>query len=94
VGVFEFIVALVLISTAGKVVGQRFARERPRGEIPQVGPAEIERIRETIDDLSGRVMLLEEERDFYKELLESPERQRAILPPRTDHGPSSGDGTP
>jgi hypothetical protein len=93
VGVFEFIIVLVIISTAGKVVGQRFSRESPRTDSPQIGPGQIEQIRETIDDLSSRVMLLEEERDFYKELLESPERQRAILPPRP-HGSSDPDGTP
>ncbi len=91
-GVFEFVVVLVLISTVGKVAAQRFAREKPRGDSPQVGPGEIERIRETIDELSGRVMRLEEERDFYKELLESPERQRELLPPRPT-GSTGADGT-
>jgi hypothetical protein len=92
VGVFEFIIVLVIISTAGKVLGQRFPREAPPSGPPQIGPGDIEQIRETIDDLSGRLVRLEEERDFYKELLESPERQRAVLPPRS-RGSSDPDGT-
>jgi hypothetical protein len=93
VGVFEFIIVLVIISTAGKVVGQRFSRESPRADSPQIGTGEIDQIRETIDDLSGRVVRLEEERDFYKELLESPERQRELLPPRPP-GSADPDGRP
>lgn len=85
-GVFEFIVVLVLISTAGKVVSRRLDREKPRGASDQVEPGEVERIRETLDDLNGRVVRLEEERDFYKELLESPEKRRELQRPRMDDG--------
>ena len=89
-GVFEFIIVLVLISTAGKVVSRRFPREEPTGVPPQLGPGEIEGIRGTIDDLNDRVVRLEEERDFYKELLDAPERQRKLQPPDAAGGSSAG----
>lgn len=34
-----------------------------------------------VDDLGGRLARLEEERDFYKELLDSPRKRDAISPP-------------
>ena len=88
-GVFEFIVVLVIVGTAGKVVSQRFGREQPRGHIPD--SRDFEGIRETLDDLTGRVVRLEEERDFYKDLLESPERQRDALPSGGDASLSETD---
>ena len=43
----------------------------------QVDTEELHRLRETLGDLSGRVERLEQERDFYKDLLEPlPERPR------------------
>ncbi len=85
-GVFEFVIALVLISTVGKVLSQRLPRERPRGGAPQIPPAEMEGIRDAIEELSARVIRLEEERDFYRQLLEAPERQKGIGPPGSDLG--------
>ncbi len=81
VGVFEFIIILVVISTAGKVMKDRRPRREPRGDLPQGARAELERIRDTVDDLGGRLARLEEERDFYKDLLDSPARRDAISPP-------------
>ena len=80
-GVFEFIIILVVISTVGKVMSDRLPRRNPRGDLPQGGHAELERIRDTVDNLGGRLTRLEEERDFYKELLDSPRRRDAISPP-------------
>lgn len=80
-GVFEFIIILVLISTAGKVLSQRSRRIEPRQESPRLAPGEVESIREAVEDLNGRVVRLEEERDFYKALLESPDRQRELPSP-------------
>ena len=77
-GVFEMVVLIVLISTVGKILGRRSQRIEPRGDAPKLGPGEMEGIRESLDDLSGRIMRLEEERDFYKDLLESPDRQRGL----------------
>lgn len=70
-----------LISTVGKVlIDRRPSRELP-GESSQVGSGESERTRDAIDDLSDRVERLEAERDFYKELLDSPGARREIRPP-------------
>ena len=80
-GVFEFIIVLVLISTAGKVVSRRQARLELPGKTPSGEPGELERIRDAMDDMSGRLQRLEEERDFYKDLLDAPGRRRAIPPP-------------
>ena len=80
-GVFEFIIILVIISTVGKVMKDRRPRRPPRGDLAPGGRAELERIRDTVDDLGGRLARLEEERDFYKELLDSPRRRDAISPP-------------
>jgi hypothetical protein len=46
-----------------------------------VDTEELHRISETITDLSGRVERLEEERDFYKDLLEPPSSSRQLPPP-------------
>lgn len=90
-GVFEFIIALVVISTIGKVLTDRLPRGKPQAQPPSLPPGEVERIHEALEDLSGRLMRLEEERDFYRELLEAPERGREGLPPgRGQH--SSGTG--
>ncbi len=80
-GVFEFIIILVVISMVGRVISRRRPRRDPQGELPQGGRAELERLRDTVDDLGGRLARLEEERDFYKELLDSPRRRDAISPP-------------
>ena len=88
---FQFVIALVGIITAGgivttivKTIGKVFARP-PRPKLtagpPQAGSAEFEGLREAIDHVSGRVAHLEEERDFYKDLLEPPGARGAIRPP-------------
>ena len=77
-GVFEFVITLVLISTVGRIIA---ARRRPLplpGESLRVDTEDLLRVRETIADLSTRMERLEEERDFYKDLLEPP-RDRPTL---------------
>lgn len=81
VGVFEFVIALVLISTLGRVLSRRFPRRQPQGELPPGQRAELDGIRDAMHDLSGRLQRLEEERDFYKDLLEAPGGRREISPP-------------
>ena len=85
-GVFEFIIALVVISTVGKVV-------RHRREIPpmdkstsQIGPGAFEGLRDTVDEMNTRLERIEEERNFYRDLLESPQRPRGIPAPVRDVG--------
>lgn len=72
---------MVLISTIGKVLTrERAPRELPPGT-PRSGRGDLEGVRETIDNLSVRLERLEEERDFYRDLLESPKRPREIPSP-------------
>jgi sensor histidine kinase YesM len=80
VGFFSFIITLVLISTAAKIIERRRRPTLP-GESVQVDTEELHRIAETITDLSERVERLEEERDFYKDLLEPPSSSRELPPP-------------
>ena len=79
-GFFAFIITLVLISTAAKIIERRRRPTLP-GESVQVDTEELHRIAETITDLSERVERLEEERDFYKDLLEPPSSSRKLPPP-------------
>ena len=72
---------MVVISTVGKVLSRRRPIRELKGDSSQGGSKELEGFREAIDDLSGRVMRLEEERDFYRDLLDSPERPPQIRPP-------------
>ena len=92
-GVFEFIILLVIISTVGKVLTERRSRvELQNDQVPQIGPGEIDGLRDAMDDLSGRLVRLEEERDFYKNLLESPRRSE-LSPSPPSEDPSSGSTT-
>ena len=85
---FEFVIVLVLISTVGKVLSRRRPPRELRGDSPQGGRGELEGIREAIDQLSGRLGRLEEERDFYKDLLDSPDTRRRIRPSDAEEGGS------
>ena len=84
-GVFEFVITLVLISTVGRIISRRRRRPLPLpGESFQVDTEELRRIGDTISDLSGRVERLEEERDFYKDLLEPPSGSRKLPLPDSE----------
>jgi hypothetical protein len=87
-GVFEFIIALVLITTIGKVLSER--RAAPRIQPPASPPrsAEIVHLRESVTQLSARLERLEEERDFYRQLLESPKRDGSLPRPPGSEGTS------
>ena len=78
-GVVEFVLVVIIATTVGKVVQLRMARARRDDSLPS-GTDELLRVRDTMADLSGRLERLEEERDFYKALLE-PEVARRELPP-------------
>ena len=92
-GVFEFVILLVLISTVGKVLSDRRPRRELKGSSPELGRGELEGIREAMDDLSERLGRLEEERDFYRNLLEAPERPREIRPPEVEEAGSDLEAT-
>ncbi len=82
-GVFEFIIALVLISTVGRIFAVRRRAPLPR-ESFQLDAEELHRVRDTIADLSTRMERLEEERDFYKDLLEPPPGRDTLPPPDSE----------
>lgn len=82
-GVFEFVIVLVVVSTIGKVVTDYNDRRAlpPPSSAP---PEEIEALREAVADLGTRLHRLEEERDFYKELLEASPERKALEAPNTE----------
>lgn len=83
-GVFVFVILLVLISTVGKVI---LARSHRPHLPPGMRPQDIQQLNETVSDLSTRLSKLEEERDFYQALLESPERKTLRRPPSDEGDP-------
>ena len=90
-GVFEFIIVLVLISTGGKVLSDLGRRRQPAA-LPPGSKEELDRLRESMDDMSGRILRLEEERDFYRKLLESPDA-RGGIPSKSLGGEEIGDAS-
>lgn len=97
------LVTIVLILTVGGVVLLRplskrlgellevMARERER---PGVG-RELERVREVLETMNGRLALLEERQDFTDALLADPDRRRLPIGPAQDDdggGPPGGGG--
>ncbi len=77
-----------LISTIGKASGRPSAPRELPSVSSQGGSEDPARIRDSIDDLSARVERLEEERDFYKDLLESTGARREISPPAVEEDAS------
>ena len=85
-GVFEFVIALVLISTVGKVARDRREIRTMDKSTSQIGPGALEGLRDTVEEMNTRLRRIEEERDFYRDLLESPQRPHAIPAPVRDVG--------
>lgn len=82
--VFEFVIAIIALSTLGKLASEWIKRSQAA---PSLGGGKGESLEAAIDDLSRRLTLLEEERDFYRDLLEAPEPRREIRSPRpTEEG--------
>jgi len=86
IGVFEFIVLVVLISTIGKVLTARQSRRELPGAKPQ--PEEILQLNDAVGELNARLEKLEEERDFYRALLEPPDRGGTAPPPTPPASPN------
>jgi hypothetical protein len=82
-GPFEFVIAILVLRTVAKIIERRWRPAPLPGESVQVDSEELHRIGDTITDLSGRVERLEEERDFYKDLLEPPSDSRELPPPES-----------
>jgi len=79
-GVFEFLAVMVVVSTIGKVV-TAFGDRRALPPAAASSSDEVEALREAVGDLGTRLHRLEEERDFYKDLLEAPPTPRSIQAP-------------
>lgn len=70
--VFAFVVVLVVVSTIGKVATEFAANQRlPPGVT--ASSEDVEMLRDAVADMSTRLHKLEEERDFYRQLLEAPD---------------------
>ena len=84
-GVFEFIIVLVTVSTIGKVVTDRNeTRALLKNRRPDPNP-DLQALIDTVEDMNTRLARVEEERDFYKRLLEAPAKdddsgQPGLLP--------------
>lgn len=74
-GVFEFILLIVLISTVGKVLEARGDRMAKTALPPA---PDVQHLEEVMGEMSSRLARLEEERDFYRALLEPPEIPRRV----------------
>ncbi len=79
-----FVVALaafvfVVITVRVVVVESIHRRARQEGDLPP-GGGELDGLRDAIERATVRLDRLEEERDFYKDLLDLPETRRAISP--------------
>ena len=83
--VFEFVLAIVLISTVGKIIQERVKRvPPPPSQAPPLPPAEVQELRDTLEGMDERLARLEEERDFYRALLDDPRRKEGLPPPPGD----------
>lgn len=72
VSVFGFVIILVALSTIGKVMSEFAANQR----LPPGSPSssnDVELLRDAVADMGTRLHKLEEERDFYRQLLEAPD---------------------
>ena len=87
-GVFAMVVIVVAIVTIGKVITER----RAGPFLLPAGPPQSEEIlllQESIGQLGVRLEKLEEERDFYRALLDPPDKKAAIPPTSGTPAPSS-----
>ena len=63
-------------------------RSRAHRQLEGDSPQSDEDMRDAIDGVIGRLERLEEERDFYKDLLDSPQPRRELQPPAVEEDPS------
>jgi hypothetical protein len=88
---FQFVIALVAILTIGTIggkivgiIGRAFDKPKPPPQLKAEStrdPDEAEAILGAIGEVMSRVERLEEERDFYRKLLESSGARKEIQPP-------------
>ncbi len=82
---FVFVIALVAVISAGRTLRAVLVETIRRRPLPEgdarEGGVEIEGYRETMEGVMSRLERLEEERDFYRELLDAPAVPEKIPPP-------------
>ena len=69
-----------MITTIGKVVSDVAGARRFPPPNGHPAPPEIHELRDALSDVSTRLHKLEEERDFYRALLEAPKDSRETAP--------------
>ena len=94
---FIFAIALVAIISVGRTVRAVAvesirSRRQLQGDSPP-GGGEIVGVREAMDGMLARLDRLEEERDFYKDLLDAPGARREIPPSAGEDAAESGPST-
>ncbi len=85
-----FVLAVITVRVV--VVESISRRARLEGDLPP-GGGELDALRDAIEGATVRLDRLEEERDFYNDLLDLPETRRAISPSAVeedaaDNGPA------
>ena len=78
-GVFEFVLLIVLITTIGKVVEARSDRGTADKTLQPASP-DVQHLEEMLGSMNDRLARLEEERDFYRALLEPPDEGTLRVP--------------
>ena len=79
-GVFEFLTVMVVVTTIGKVATS-FADRRALPPADASTSDDVEQLRAVVGDFDTRLHRLEEERDFYKELLDAQPKARSLKAP-------------
>ena len=67
--------------SVSRIVRTVVGRPRLPSEPARDNSGELEELRTTLDNVMGRVERLEEEREFFKDLLDAPRSGREIGPP-------------
>jgi len=88
------IVSIITVGRTTRALLLEAARRKTRRELggdSSDGNAHLVALSEAMDGVMSRLERLEEERDFYKDLLDSPETRGEIPPPKrtdaSDRGP-------
>ena len=87
-------VAIISVGRTVRAVIVESIRRRPLPELEgdsSQSAGELSGIREALEGVIDRLDRMEEERDFYKELLDSPGTRREISPPPVEEDASNHD---
>lgn len=79
-GLWEFLAIAAIASTIGKVITS-FSDRRALPPADATAAQDVDALRSAVSDLGTRLHRLEEERDFYKDLLEASPGARSLRAP-------------